>query len=189
MVRYSSDSLLSRQLSNASTTSSDSRRNRLSIPQIATADRVSMSRVSSTNSLHGTPSVQKITTPTRRKSQRRSQVSASGSPAERTKKPVLRDISGNATRTTPQRQRQVSISTMGSGRSSNGNPFHWDCGPHTLPKHSALKGSPNARKGHRRQSCVRISTLTPQVLGPKGQGWRSRSASPAAETPKRRARR
>ena len=35
-------------------------------------------------------------------------------------------------------------------------------------KPSALKGSPNSKgtKGHRRQNCVRISTLTPQILGP-----------------------
>lgn len=49
---------------------------------------------------------------------------------------------------------------------SNGNPFHWDSqSPIDAAKRSALKGSPNARKSHRRQNCVRIS-INPTVLGP-----------------------
>ncbi|KAK5137785.1 hypothetical protein LTR08_007357 [Meristemomyces frigidus] len=178
IARYSSDSLDSHRISAAlSTISSDSGRNRLSIPQIATADRMSISRVSSYNSLRGAPgsaSVQKITTP--RKASRKSSVSAGGSPAERRRistlapTPALRDIHPNAAPATP--SRQASHSTQNSGRSSNGNPFQWDLNHHpSLPpvaKPSALKGSPNARgsKGHKRQNCVRISTLTPQVLGP-----------------------
>ncbi|CAK4017235.1 Hypothetical predicted protein [Lecanosticta acicola] len=177
IVRFSSESLLSRQLSTASTASSDSGRNGLSVPHIATADSISIRRVSSSNSLRDSGSaVKKITTPTRRPSRRRvSSVSHSGSPAERKRNNVLRDISGNATKPAP--QRQVSISTQDSGRSSNGNPFQWDCSPsRNLTKPSALKGSPNARKGQRRQNCVRISTLTPQILGPAST---SRSSSPA----------
>lgn len=85
-------------------------------------------------------------------------VSADGSPTERKRTGVLQDISGNASMTSRQSSMQHSPT------SSEGNPFQWD--PVTLQKPSALKGSPNARKGHRRNNCVRISTLTPQVLGP-----------------------
>lgn len=157
IVRYSTDSLASNRLSGASVASSiESNHNRLSIPQLKTADRISISRVSSFGSLRSKGEIQVLNTP-RRPS--RSTVSVYGSPAERKKTSVLQDISGNAS--TP--SRQASNSTQTSSRSSNGNPFQWD-GP--MQKPSALKGSPNARKGHRRQNCVRISTLTPQVLGP-----------------------
>lgn len=171
IARYSNDSLTEHRISTASTASLDSTRNRLSIPQIATADRVSISRVSSFNSLSGSTGggVQKITTP--RKPSRQSSVSATGSPAERRKSSthpasVLREVQANAvSNVTP--SRQTSNSTSNSGRSSNGNPFQGD---QTLPlmKPSALKGSPNAKgsRGHRRQNCVRISTLTPQIFGP-----------------------
>jgi len=157
VAHYSADSQWSHRLSTASTESMDSRKNRLSVPQLATADRVSISRVSSSESLTGAAKVQKVITP--RRSSRQSNVSITGSPGARKKTCVLREISGNTV--TP--SRQASSATQDSGRSSNGNPFQWD---QPLPKPSALKGSPNARKGHRRQNCVRISTLTPQVLGP-----------------------
>ncbi|KAK3679710.1 hypothetical protein LTR78_000086 [Recurvomyces mirabilis] len=165
--------------------------NRLSIPRIATADRVSISRVSSYNSLSPSAScsapatsshvaahgaVQKITTPRKPVRTSGSSVSANGSPAEKRKPPVLRDISGNAnTGLTP--SRRTSNSTSHSARSSNGNPFQWD---QSLPllKPSALKGSPNSKgsRGHKRQNCVRISTLTPTILGPPVL---SRSTSPS----------
>ena len=157
IARYSVESLDSHRLSSASTASSFSQVHRLSIPQIHQADQVSISRVSSTNSIGSYTGVKKITTP---KKSIRNSVSAYGSPAERKKTGVLRSISGNSI--TP--SRQSSNATQDSGRSSNGNPFQWD--NQRLPKPSALKGSPNARKGHRRQNCVRISTLTPQILGP-----------------------
>ncbi|KAK5694898.1 hypothetical protein LTR97_009489 [Elasticomyces elasticus] len=169
--------------------------NRLSIPQIGTADRVSISRVSSYGSLSAaggshtsltTGAVQKIVT-TPRKQNRTSSVSAAGSPAERRKNSVLREISGNANaananfNVTPSRQASDStVQTTWSGRSSNGNPFQWD---QQLPlaKPSALKGSPTSkgsqrRQGHRRQNCVRISTLQPQILGPPARP--SRPTSP-----------
>ncbi|KAK4501961.1 hypothetical protein PRZ48_007771 [Zasmidium cellare] len=168
-IRYDSESALSNRFSIASTSSGSSRaENRLSIPQIATADRVSISRVSSSNSLLDGGSagrVQKIETPPRRKSHRQSFVSASGSPAARDKKrsSALRDMSSNITG--PAKRRQISVSTQGSTCSSNGNPFQWDTNAsNTLPKHSALKGSPNARKTKGRLNCVRISTLTPEVF-------------------------
>jgi hypothetical protein len=46
---------------------------------------------------------------------------------------------------------------VSSTRSSNGNPFQWDPSPMQTGKPSAMKGSPTARKGHRRQQCVRIA--------------------------------
>ena len=156
IARYSVESQASHRLSSVSTASSERNHNRLSIPQIGTADRVSISRASSNHSFHSISGVQKITTP--RKPARKTSVSAFGSPAERKKTSILRDISGNSLPS-----RQPSNATQDSSRSSNGNPFQWD---QPLPKPSALKGSPNARKGHRRQNCVRISTLTPQILGP-----------------------
>ncbi|KAL1589456.1 hypothetical protein WHR41_01595 [Cladosporium halotolerans] len=161
IARYSAGSQLSRQLSTNSMASSldESGNNRLSIPRLGTADRVSIRSVSSVTSLRSDTAVKKIITP-RKVSRCSTTVSENGSPAERQKINVLRDISGNAC--TP--SRQPSNATQFSSRSSNGNPFQWDSVP--LQKPSALKGSPNARKGHRRQNCVRISTLTPQILGP-----------------------
>ncbi|EME43565.1 hypothetical protein DOTSEDRAFT_25491 [Dothistroma septosporum NZE10] len=176
LVRSSTDSALISRISTSSFSSTASlERNRLSIPIVATADRVSISRVSSSNSLNGSSGVQKIVTP--RKTRRPSSVSAQGSPAERNRRSaILKDISGNAQHCNIEK-RNVSISTENSGCSSNGNPFHWDNNTAKIAsKPSALKGSPNARKGHRRQNCVRISTLTPQVLGPESS--RSRSSSP-----------
>ncbi|KAI7318070.1 hypothetical protein KC326_g3741 [Hortaea werneckii] len=182
IAQYNSgESLVHRSFSTSSTASAESTRNRLSIPQIGTADRMSISRLSSFNSLHGSTGngVQKVMTP--RKACRQSSVSASGSPAERRKTSiaepgsVLRNIQANAVANGNTPSRQASSATQNSGRSSNGNPFQWD---QSLPlmKPSALKGSPNSKgsKGHRRQNCVRISTLTPQILGPPS----SRPTSP-----------
>ncbi|KAK5164488.1 uncharacterized protein LTR77_009694 [Saxophila tyrrhenica] len=156
MARYSIETLSTSRLSTTSEDSTKTKINRLSIPKIATADQISISRVSSSNSLSSGSGVKKVVTP---RKARRTSVSASGSPAERRKTSVLRDISGNSMGPS----RQLSNATQDSGRSTNGNPFQWDL---PLTKPSALKGSPNARKGHKRQNCVRISTLTPQILGP-----------------------
>ncbi|KAF2483654.1 hypothetical protein BDY17DRAFT_310619 [Neohortaea acidophila] len=162
MARYSAGSLASQRFSSGSLTA-DGQQRRVSSAEIGTADQVSISRVSSSNSL-ASSSVRKVITP---RKHNRTSVSASGSPAERKKGGVLRDISGN----TGVPSRQGSDATQDSNR--NSNPFQWDNQP--LQKPSALKGSPNARKGHRRQNCVRISTLTPQILGPPP----SRSTSPS----------
>lgn len=161
IARYSTDSQLSRQLSVGSVASSlnSDKNNRLSIPRLGTADRVSIRSVSSVGSFTNDSGIRKVATP-RKVSRCSTTVSENGSPAERQKTGVLRDISGNAG--TP--SRQASSATQTSSRSSNGNPFQWDSA--ILQKPSALKGSPNARKGHKRQNCVRISTLTPQILGP-----------------------
>lgn len=180
-TRRDNESALSHHLSMDSTSSTCSETDkRLSIPQIATAAHVSISRVSSSNSLvEGSAGrVQKIQTPPRRKSHRMSSVSASGSPAARDKRrsSALRDMSSNITGPVKRSsRRQMSISSQRSSCSSNGNPFQWDDTSNVLPKPSALKGSPNARKSKGRLSCVRISTLTPEVFS-----GRSRSSSLAA---------
>lgn len=140
---------------------------RLSIPQIKTADRVSMSRVSSYASLNSSNSVQVVKTPRRRPVSR---VSIYGSPGERTKTSALKSISGNASNS----PRHASVLGYSPSKPNNDSmPFQWDT-PSLPIKPSALKGSPGARKGHKRQNCVRISTLAPKILGP-----RSRSSSPA----------
>lgn len=86
-------------------------------------------------------------------------VSADGSPTGHKRPGILQDICGNALPI-----RDLSNTSLRSTNSSDGNPFQWDGIASSKP--SAMKGSPNARKGHKRQNCVRISTLTPQVLGP-----------------------
>jgi hypothetical protein len=161
VARYSADSRLVREVSTTSVASSlaSEEHNRLFIPRLGTADRVGTRSVSSIGSFKHDSGIKNVTTP-RRISRCSTIVSENGSPAERQKSKVLRDISGNANMPT----RQASNATQASSRSSNGNPFQWDSAPLTKP--STLKGSPNARKGHRRQNCIRISTLTPQVLGP-----------------------
>ncbi|KAF2455677.1 hypothetical protein BDY21DRAFT_365407 [Lineolata rhizophorae] len=98
----------------------------------------------------------------------RSRVTGSSSPARRRGSPstVLRDTSGN--QATPTRQ-----GSQTSSQSSNGSPFKWDYLPLQSGggKPSALKGSPGARKGHKRQNCVRIS-LAPTVMGAGSTGSR-----------------
>lgn len=155
IARYSAESVVSNRMSSVSAASTASLQDRFSLAQIGLADQISISRVSSENSLQSL-GLRKVTTP---RKMRRTSVSENGSPAERKRPGILRDISGNSILPS----RQLSNATQDSSRSSNGNPFQLD---QSLSKPSALKGSPNARKGHRRQNCVRISTLTPQILGP-----------------------
>lgn len=96
---------------------------------------------------------------------RRSVVSVSedGSPGERHRAAPLRTISGNLLG--PAREdSQSSADTVG-------NPFYFD--PSYVPakdavKPSALKGSPNAKKRHNRQKCVRIS-IQPTHFGPSSR--------------------
>lgn len=155
IARYSAESVVSHRMSSVSVASTASLQHRFSLAQIGLADQISISRVSSENSLQSL-GLRKVTTP---RKLRRTSVSENGSPAERKRPGILRDIPGNSILPS----RQLSNATQDSGRSSNGNPFQLE---QSLSKPSALKGSPNARKGHRRQNCVRISTLTPQILGP-----------------------
>jgi hypothetical protein len=136
---------------------------------VKTAESVTLSRVSSPTC---SPYAVRITTTPKRKSG--SYVTAYGSPEERQKGAyILQSVSGN--HGGPQRQLSQASTQASSTRSSNGNPFQWDPAPLSSGKPSALKGSPRARKGHRRQNCVRIS-LVPTTLGPPS---RSRSPSPA----------
>jgi hypothetical protein len=51
---------------------------------------------------------------------------------------------------------QSPFSTRASStRSSNGNPFHWDSSPQPVVRPSVLKGSPSARRTHKRRQAVR----------------------------------
>jgi len=84
---------------------------------------------------------------------------------------TYREVPGN--NSILERQLSQTSTQASSTRSSNGNPFQWDPAPLSSGKPSAMKGSPSARKGHRRQNCVRIS-LAPTILGP----W-IRSPSPS----------
>ncbi|OCK75589.1 hypothetical protein K432DRAFT_446602 [Lepidopterella palustris CBS 459.81] len=138
------------------------------IGKVNTAKTVRLSRESSSSPAGSIPTVQSMTTPRR---QLGTNVNLNGSPQERRKTSVLRDVSGN--QLAPSRQLSQTSTQASSTRSSNGNPFQWDPTPLQSGKLSALKGSPSARKGHRRQNCVRIS-LAPTILGP------SRSSSPSA---------
>jgi hypothetical protein len=143
--------------------------NRLSIPRILNVDRISISRVSSSGSLSsGNGGVTMVSTPRRHTGS--SRVSATGSPSEKPKTNILRTVSGNVG--PPQRPMKSAL------RDSNLEAMSkWEKSV-IGPKHSVLKGSPGARKGHRRQNCVRLSTLAPTVLGP---GGRSRSISPSMD--------
>ncbi|KAI4848096.1 hypothetical protein E4T44_04133 [Aureobasidium sp. EXF-8845] len=147
----------------------DKQANRLSIPQILNVDRISISRVSSSGSLSsGNGGVTMVSTPRRHTGS--SRVSATGSPSEKPRSSILQTVSGNVG--PPQRPmksalRDSNLETMSKWEKSVMGP-----------KHSILKGSPGARKGHRRQNCVRLSTLAPTVLGP---GGRSRSTSPSMD--------
>lgn len=127
--------------------------------KVKTAESVTLSKVSS-------PSCSPVTvrSPPRRPG---TQVTSYGSPEERPK------TSYRENNTILERQLSQTSTQASSTRSSNGNPFQWDPSPLSSGKPSAMKGSPSARKGHRRQNCVRIS-LAPTILGP-----RSRSPSPS----------
>ncbi|OCK97271.1 uncharacterized protein K441DRAFT_694454 [Cenococcum geophilum 1.58] len=131
-----------------------------SIGKTRAAETVRLSRVSTSSPAGSNLIVQTMTTPRR---QSGTKVSLNGSPQERQKTPVLRDVSRN--QTFPTRQLSQTSTQASSARSSNGNPFQWDPTPLQSGKPSALKGSPSARKGHKRQNCVRIS-LAPTILGP-----------------------
>ncbi|KEQ74725.1 hypothetical protein M436DRAFT_80191 [Aureobasidium namibiae CBS 147.97] len=151
------------------TSTLDKQANRLSIPQILNVDRISISCISSSGSLSsGNGGVTMVSTPRRHTGS--SRVSATGSPSEKPKANILRTVSGNAG--SPQRPMKSVLRDSSLEAISK-----WEKSV-IGPKHSILKGSPSARKGHRRQNCVRLSTLAPTVLGP---GGRSRSTSPSMD--------
>ena len=133
---------------------------------VKTAESVTLSKVSSP--VCSPLTIRSVATPRRRSG---TYVTAYGSPEERQKGSYVPRSIGN--HGGPQRQLSQASTQASSTRSSNGNPFQWDPTPLSSGKPSALKGSPSARKGHRRQNCVRIS-LAPTILGPP-----SRSPSPS----------
>jgi len=128
--------------------------NHLSVPIIGTAERSRLSRVSGASSRQCQP----MRTP---RQVSKHSVAANGSPAERIRTSALRKIPSS--QNIPSRRTSQVSSGPSSTRSSNGNPFQWDPSPMQSGKPSALKGSPNSRKGHRRQNCVRIS-LSPTII-------------------------
>nr|POE72947.1 hypothetical protein CFP56_30886 [Quercus suber] len=82
-------------------------------------------------------------------------VASNGSPQRRKRSVLTQEGSDSCL------LRQKSNETEYSDASNGNDPLRWN--PNT-PRPSALKGSPNARKGHRRHNTVRISALTPQVF-------------------------
>lgn len=133
--------------------------------KVKTAESVTLSKVTSPTC---SPLTVRSYTPKRKSG---SQVTVYGSPEERPK--TSSAICTNSG--IPKRQLSQASTQASSTRSSNGNPFQWDPTPLSSGKPSALKGSPSARKGHKRQNCVRISLAAPTILGPP-----SRSPSPSA---------
>ncbi|KAF2803096.1 uncharacterized protein BDZ99DRAFT_547701 [Mytilinidion resinicola] len=148
-------------------TSRENSGNIRTLANFRSSDSARWKRASLASPASSTRTVRSMTTPRRHSG---ITVTAFGSPQERKKTSALRDVSGN--QGPPTRQLSQASTQASSTRSSNGNPFQWDPAPLLSGKPSALKGSPSARKGHRRQNCVRIS-LAPTILGPP-----SRSPSP-----------
>lgn len=167
-THHISDGTMLQQITRANTISSLRGRinikHHLSAPDITTARRTSSISSISSNSYQGTEYIpHSFSTPTRYS---RSRTTIYGSPCERRKTPHVRTQS--RCNITPVRHPSVSSLRAPSTRSSDGNPFQWDRSPVKLGKPSALKGSPGARKGQKRQNSVRIS-LAPTILGPYSQ--------------------
>ncbi|KAF1363612.1 hypothetical protein EJ07DRAFT_173499 [Lizonia empirigonia] len=130
-----------------------------SIGSVKRAESVTMSRVGSASA---SPAALQTRTPKRRS---KTLVTLSGSPEK------YCQIAANPRITMRSPKRQTS---RASSRSSCGNPFQWDPAPlSSAGKPSALKGSPSARQGLRREHSVRIS-LVPTI-----HSIRSRAPSPA----------
>ncbi|TKX26793.1 hypothetical protein C1H76_0947 [Elsinoe australis] len=107
-------------------------------------------------------SVRITTSPTAKSTPRRrlqTRVSITGSPAQRRRGMVLQDVEVNALPPT------TAANTQTAGENSHPNPSS-----SPSRKRSALKSPNSPRKGHRRQNCVRISTLPPMVLGEEVSG-------------------
>ncbi|KAG8627972.1 hypothetical protein KVT40_003845 [Elsinoe batatas] len=81
-------------------------------------------------------------------------VSFTGSPAQRRRASALQEVTGNAYG--PNQDPQSAHESAGAPRSTSSSPTR---------KRSALRSPDSPRRGHRRQNCVRISTLPPEVLG------------------------
>jgi len=154
----------------SSITAMESNSNRLSVGEIKITESVRINAIS-TCSDDANGAIHVLSTPKRNSQMRK--VSAYGSPLERKRSSVLQDVSGN-TALLPRDISQTSTQASSNRSSGGSNPFSWDPPINTLSgKPSALKGSPNAKKKHRRQNCVRIS-VTSTILGPPS---RSNSSS------------
>ena len=167
-TRHMSDGTMLQQITRANTISSLRGRinlkHHLSASDVMTTRRTSSISSISSNSYQGAEYIpHSSSTPTRYS---RSRTTIYGSPCERRKVSHIRNHS--RCNITPVRHPSVSSLRAPSTRSSDGNPFQWDRSPVQLGKPSALKGSPGARKGQKRQNSVRIS-LAPTILGPYGQ--------------------
>ncbi|KAK8173253.1 hypothetical protein IWX90DRAFT_511798 [Phyllosticta citrichinensis] len=84
--------------------------------------------------------------------QSRSQVTLEGSPTERVRSGA--PVDGFEGAPTHQLSR---ASTNASSSSSNGNPFQWDPSPMQSGKPALPRKSPDRKKAHRRQNCIRLS--------------------------------
>ncbi|KAI9696203.1 MAG: hypothetical protein M1820_008271 [Bogoriella megaspora] len=161
---------------NTSTVSLENKSDCLPVARSREAERPSVDRVSSSNSVLSVGSSSKSRTSTVRRHSR-STVTLDGSPEER-KKPTTRDESINPP-TISRLQSYDSIESPHSNSAPIHEDFHEDiCATDTKP--SALKGSPKARKGHRRGNNVRISSQAPTVLG-YAAGHTSRSSMVASD--------
>lgn len=83
--------------------------------------------------------------------QSRSQVTLEGSPTERVRSSV--PVDGHE----PPTHQLSRASTNASSSSSNGNPFQWDPSPMQSGKPAVPRRSPERKKAHRRQNCIRLS--------------------------------
>lgn len=114
-------------------------------------------RSRSNNSLTGgTPS-----TPRRNS---RTLVSADGSPTERHR--AITHQEPSATEGVLAQQLSRTSTNASSSCSSNGNPFQWDPTPMQSGKPAIPKMSPERKKAHRRQNCIRLSLSTGQAGPP-----------------------
>ncbi|KAG9594944.1 hypothetical protein KCU77_g8209, partial [Aureobasidium melanogenum] len=148
--------------------------NRLSIPQILNADRISISRVSSLGSLSsGAGGVTMVSTPRRHTGS--SRVSATGSPSEKPKPNILRAVSGNAG--SPQRPMKSALRDSSAEAMSK-----WEKSV-IGPKHSILKGSPSARKGAKSAQSREASLFSIPSLPELSHVGQDEEVRPGPETP------
>ena len=160
-TRHMSDGTMLQQITRANTISS--LRGRINLKHHLSASDITAVHTTSSSYQGAEYIPHSSSTPTRYS---RPRTTIYGSPCERRKVSHVRSLS--RCNITPVRHPSTSSLRAPSTRSSDGNPFQWDRSPIQPGKPSALKGSPGARKGQRRQNSVRIS-LAPTILGPYSQ--------------------
>lgn len=94
----------------------------------------------------------------------RTLVSSEGSPTERCRFATHQDVSAHEGILAQQLSR--TSTNASSSCSSNGNPFRWDPTPMQSGKSSGPRTSPDKKRSHRRQNCIRLSLTTGQVGPP-----------------------